>query len=92
MCSFRVNLPTQESLDVAAGIVRWMRGEEYRVETLVIDDESREDMEQYVCQRVEDKWIAFRAWRAARREIRKWTEISEGHAARTRRSLWDQDS
>jgi hypothetical protein len=68
------------------------RGEDYGVETLVINDESREDMEQYVCQLVEDKWIAFRARRAARREIEKWTEISEGHAARTRRSLWDQDS
>jgi len=68
------------------------RGEDYGVETLVINDESREDMEQYVCQRVEDKWIAFRARRAARREIEKRTEISEGHAARTRRSLWDQDS
>jgi hypothetical protein len=51
---------------VAAGIVRWVRGEEYGVETLVIDDESREEMEQYICQRVEDKWIAFRARRAAR--------------------------
>jgi hypothetical protein len=36
---------------VAAGIVRWMRGEEYGVETLVMDDESREDMEQYLWQR-----------------------------------------
>jgi hypothetical protein len=43
-----------------------VRGEEYGVETLVIDDESREEMEQYICQRVEDKWIAFRARRAAR--------------------------
>jgi hypothetical protein len=92
VCSLTVNLPTQETLYVAAGIVRWMRGEDYGVETLVIDDESREDMEQYVCQRGEDKWIAFRARRAARREIEKWTEISERHASRTRRSLWDHDS
>ena len=33
---------------------------------LVIDDESREDMEQYICQQVENKWIAFRARRTAR--------------------------
>ena len=92
VCVLTVNLPTQETLDVAAGIVRWMRGEGYGVETLVIDDESRQDMDQYVCQPVEDKWIAFRSRRAARREIKKRTEISEGHAARTRRSLWDQDS
>jgi hypothetical protein len=45
VCSLTVNLPTQPCINVAAGIVRWMRGEEYGVETLVMDDESREDME-----------------------------------------------
>jgi hypothetical protein len=45
-----VNLPTQETTYVAAGIVRWMRAEEYGVETLVIDDESREEMEEYLWQ------------------------------------------
>jgi hypothetical protein len=50
-----VNLPTQETIYVAAGIVRWVRGEEeYGVETLVIDDESREDMEQYLSQQLQD--------------------------------------
>jgi hypothetical protein len=66
VCSLTVNLPTQETIYVAAGIVRWMRGEEYGVETLVIDDESREGMEQYICQRVEDKWIELHARRTAR--------------------------
>jgi hypothetical protein len=28
VCSLTVNLPTQETIYVAAGIVRWMRGEE----------------------------------------------------------------
>jgi hypothetical protein len=51
---------------VAAGIVRWVRGEEYGVETLVMDDESREDVEQYICQRVEDKWSEIHAQRTAR--------------------------
>lgn len=51
VCSLTVNLPTQEILYVVAGIVRWMRGEEYGVETLAMDDESREDMEQYLWQR-----------------------------------------
>ena len=51
VCSFTVNLPTQQRAYIAAGIVRWVRGEEYGVETLVIDDESREDMEQYLGQR-----------------------------------------
>ena len=58
-CSLTVNVPTRETLYVAAGIVRWMRGEEYGVETLVMDDVSREGMEQYICQRVEDTLIAF---------------------------------
>jgi len=49
LCSLTVNLQTQETLYVAAGIVRWARGEEYGVETLVMDDESWENMEQYVC-------------------------------------------
>ena len=66
VCSLTVSLSTQETFYVAAGIVRWMRGEEYGVETLVMDDESREDMEQYVCQRVEDQWIAVHARRTAR--------------------------
>jgi hypothetical protein len=43
-----------------------MRGEEYGIETLVMGDESREDMEQYICQRVEDKWIVSHAQRTAR--------------------------
>jgi PilZ domain len=66
VCSLTVNLPTQETIYVAAAIVRWVRGEEYGVETLVMDDESREDMEQYICQRVEDKWREIHAWRTAR--------------------------
>jgi hypothetical protein len=55
VCSLTVNLPIQETIYVAAGIVRWVRGEEeYGVETLVIDDESREDMEQYLSQQLQD--------------------------------------
>ena len=66
VCSLTVNLSNQPRLYVAAGIIRWVRGEEYGVETLVIDDESRKDMEQYICQRVEDKWIAIHEQRTSR--------------------------
>jgi PilZ domain len=52
VCSLTVNQSNHPCLYVAAGIVRWVRSEEYAVETLVIDDESREDLEQYVRQRV----------------------------------------
>jgi hypothetical protein len=66
VCSLTVNLPNQPPIYVAAGIVRWVRGEEYGVETLVIDDKSREGVEQYVCERVEDKWIAIHERRTVR--------------------------
>ncbi|MDE3042086.1 MAG: PilZ domain-containing protein [Nitrospirota bacterium] len=52
--SLTVNLPTQQRTYIAAGIVRWVRGEECGVETLVIDGESRGDMEQYFRQRVQE--------------------------------------
>ncbi|MBU6481458.1 MAG: PilZ domain-containing protein [Nitrospirae bacterium] len=54
VCSLTVNLPTQQRTSIAAGIVRWVRGEECGVETLVIDGESRGDMEQYFRQRVQE--------------------------------------
>jgi hypothetical protein len=41
-------------------------GREYGVEALVMDDESREDMEQYICQRIEDKWSEIHVRRTAR--------------------------
>ena len=50
VCSLTVNLLSYQRVYVAAGIVRWMRGEEYGVETLVMDDESREDIEDYLAQ------------------------------------------
>ncbi len=54
VCSITVSLSIDQRVYVAAGIVRWVRGEEYGVETLVIDDESREDMEGYLWQRLEE--------------------------------------
>jgi len=48
VCSRTVNLSIDQRVYVAAGIVRWVRGEEYGVETLVIDDESREELEEYL--------------------------------------------
>ncbi|HXX74165.1 MAG TPA: PilZ domain-containing protein [Nitrospiraceae bacterium] len=51
VCSLTVNLSSDQRVYVIAGIVRWVRVEEYGLETLVIDDESRADMEEYLCQR-----------------------------------------
>jgi len=42
--------PTQERVYVAAGIVRWVRGDEYGIETLEIDDDSQEDLDEYLWQ------------------------------------------
>jgi hypothetical protein len=47
VCSLTVTLPTYQSVYVAAAIVRWVRGEEYG-ETLVIDEQSRDDLEDYL--------------------------------------------
>ena len=38
-CPLTVTLPNQESLFVAAAIVRWVRGQEYGLETVAIDKE-----------------------------------------------------
>ena len=58
VCSLTVILPTQETLYVVAAIVRWMRGEEYGVETLVVDDESRDEVEDYLAQLGNDTMVS----------------------------------
>ena len=52
VCSLTVNLSIDQAIYVGTGIVRWVRGGECGVETLVIDDESREDLEESLCQRL----------------------------------------
>ncbi|HSL03666.1 MAG TPA: PilZ domain-containing protein [Nitrospiraceae bacterium] len=53
-----VTLPNHESVFVAAGIVRWKRGDEYGVETLVVDDAALDQVGHYVKQRVEKEgWM-----------------------------------
>ncbi len=54
VCSLTVNLPSHQPIYVAAGMVRCVRGEEFGVETLVTDDESREELEDYLWQRLEE--------------------------------------
>jgi len=48
-----VTLPNQQSIFVAAGIVRWMRGKEYGIETLVTDKATQTRMAHYIGQRVQ---------------------------------------
>ena len=51
MCSLTVNLSIDQAIYVVAGVVRWVRGEESGVETIVIDDDSQEDLDEYLLQR-----------------------------------------
>ena len=52
VCSLTVILPPYQPIYVAAGIVRWARGEDFGVETFVIDEDSEKDLEEYLCQRL----------------------------------------
>ena len=52
LCSLMVNLSIDQQVYVTAGIVRWAQGEDFGMETLVIDEESQEDLEMYLCQRL----------------------------------------
>lgn len=47
-CPLTVNLPNQPSLFVAAAIVRWVRGQEYDLETLVADTQTQSRVEQVI--------------------------------------------
>ena len=51
MCSLTVNLSIDQAIYMVAGVVRWVRGEESGVETIVIDDDSQEDLDEYLLQR-----------------------------------------
>ena len=62
VCSLTVNLLGQQPIYVAAGIVRWVRDEEYGAETLVIDDESQEDLDEYLWQRLAESAEDSTAW------------------------------
>ncbi len=57
VCSLTVRLPTYHDVYVAAAIVRWIRGEEFGVETLVMDEDSRDDLTDYLNrERHDDAW------------------------------------
>ena len=44
-CPLTVNLPNQQSIFVAAVIVRWVRGPEYGMETLVVEKQTHSRLE-----------------------------------------------
>ena len=55
-CSLTVNLPNQESIAVAAAIVRWVRGQEYGLETLVADKQTQSRVEQVITRLEQDSF------------------------------------
>ena len=50
LCPLTVTLPNQERIVVAAAIVRWVRGQEYGLETVAIDKEIHHRVEQVIKQ------------------------------------------
>jgi hypothetical protein len=47
-CSLTVNLPDQESIFVATAIVRWVRGQEYGLETVVVEEQMQSRLEHLI--------------------------------------------
>jgi hypothetical protein len=47
-CSLTVNLTNEESIYVAAAIVRWVQGQEYGLETLTIERQTHSRVEEVI--------------------------------------------
>jgi hypothetical protein len=54
MCSLTVNLPNEERIVVAAAIVRWVRGQEYGLETLAVEKQTHGRMERVIKRLVQE--------------------------------------
>ncbi len=52
ICSLKIRLTTRKWVSVSAGIVRWVRGEECGIETVVMNDESQQQLNDYIQERV----------------------------------------
>ena len=52
VCSLRVVLSTHKPISVAAGVVRWVRGEDYGIETLVLDNNAQIQLGKYLQARI----------------------------------------
>ncbi len=54
VCSLNVILPTNKRVSVAAGIVRWARGQDYGIETLVMDRKAEARLGTYIQERMKE--------------------------------------
>jgi len=50
VCSLSVMLPMNKQISVAAGIVRWVQGQDYGIETLVMDGKAQTHLSDYIRQ------------------------------------------
>ena len=55
-CSLTVNLPIEESIFVAAAIVRWVQGQEYGLETLVVETQMHSRLEDLLKRLVQESF------------------------------------
>jgi hypothetical protein len=53
-CSLTVNLPNEESILVTAAIVRWVRDQEYGLETLAIEKQTHSRVEHVIKRLVQE--------------------------------------
>mgnify|MGYP001413790894 FL=1 len=53
-CSLTVNLPIEEPIVVATAIVRWVRGQEFGLETLAIEKQTHSRVEHVIKRLVEE--------------------------------------
>lgn len=52
VCSMKVRLDERNWVGISAGIVQWVRGEEYGIETLVMNDKSETQLRDYIQERI----------------------------------------
>jgi PilZ domain-containing protein len=55
-CSLTVNLPNQKRIFVDAAIVRWARGQEYGLETLVVEKQMHSRLEHVIKRLVQESF------------------------------------
>jgi PilZ domain len=54
VCSLTVTLPANKQVSVAAGIVRWISGQDYGIETLVMDGKAEARLGKYIQERMKE--------------------------------------
>ena len=53
ICSLSLTLPTNQPIAVLAGVVRWVRGEEFGIETLTMNKMAHARLNTYIQERIQ---------------------------------------